>query len=118
MDKGVKDLIEELREYAAPRKGELAGILLEAANRLEELTVKEPAKSDLLHVTYHLYNAQNKTNGFGAAEVRVSSHIITLDVINKIRDQLLQDFPEGSTIVILSWQRYDAEEVKDAINIK
>ena len=38
MDKGVKDLIDELREYAAPRKGELAGMLLEAANRLEELS--------------------------------------------------------------------------------
>lgn len=36
MDKGLKDLIEELREYAAPRKGELAGMLMEAANRLEE----------------------------------------------------------------------------------
>ena len=37
MDKGVKDLIDELREYAAPRKGDLAGMLLEAANRLEEI---------------------------------------------------------------------------------
>ena len=36
MDKGLKDLINELREYAAPRRGELAGMLLEAANRLEE----------------------------------------------------------------------------------
>ena len=36
MDSGLKDLIDELREYAAPRKGELAGMLLEAANRLEE----------------------------------------------------------------------------------
>ena len=36
MDKGLKDLIKELRDYAAPRKGELAGMLLEAANRLEE----------------------------------------------------------------------------------
>ncbi len=88
MDKGVKDLIEEM-------------------------TVKEPAKSNLLHVTYHLYNAQNKTNGFGDAAVRVSSRTITLEVINKIRDQLLQDFPEGSTIVIISWQRYDAEEGAD-----
>ena len=35
-DNGLKDMIEELREYAAPRKGELAGMLLEAANRLEE----------------------------------------------------------------------------------
>lgn len=113
MDKGVKDLIEELREYAAPRKGDLAGMLLEAANRLEELTVKEPAKSNILHVTYYLYNAQNKTNGFGDAAVRVSSRTITLEVINKIRDQLLQDFPEGSNIVILSWQRYDAEEGAD-----
>ena len=113
MDNGVKNLIDELREYAAPRKGELAGMLLEAANRLEELTVKEPAKSDLLHVTYNLTNAQNKTNGFGDAAVRVSSRTITLELINKIRDQLLQDFPEGSTIVILSWQRYDAEEDAD-----
>ena len=38
MDNGLKDFIEELREYAAPRKGELAGMLLEAANRLEELS--------------------------------------------------------------------------------
>ena len=36
MDNGLKDLIDELREYAAPRRGELAGMLLEAANRLEE----------------------------------------------------------------------------------
>ena len=36
MDKGLSDLIEELREYAAPRKGELAGMILEAANRLEK----------------------------------------------------------------------------------
>ena len=51
MDNGVKDLIEELREYAAPRKGELAGMLLEAANRLEELsrpwiTDREPTEEE------------------------------------------------------------------------
>ena len=52
MDKGVKDLIDELREYAAPRKGELAGMLLEAANRLEELsttwvTDREPTDDEV-----------------------------------------------------------------------
>jgi hypothetical protein len=38
MTTGTQDLIDELREYAAPRKGELAGMLLEAANRLQERT--------------------------------------------------------------------------------
>ena len=52
MDNGVKDLIDELREYAAPRKGELAGMLLEAANRLEELstawiTDREPTDDEV-----------------------------------------------------------------------
>lgn len=38
MTTGTQDLIDELRRYAAPRKGELAGMLLEAANRLQERT--------------------------------------------------------------------------------
>ena len=37
MDNGLQDLIDELREYGIARKGELAGMVLEAANRLEEL---------------------------------------------------------------------------------
>ena len=37
MDQGLKDLIDELREYGNARKGELAGMVLEAANRLEEM---------------------------------------------------------------------------------
>ena len=43
MSDGTKDLIDELREYAGQRKGELAGMMLEAANRLEEMSeaVKE-----------------------------------------------------------------------------
>lgn len=36
MDNGLKDFIEELRGYANARRGELAGMILEAANRLEE----------------------------------------------------------------------------------
>ena len=35
MDDGLKDFIEELREYGNARRGELAGMILEAANRLE-----------------------------------------------------------------------------------
>ena len=35
MDNGLKDFIQELREYGNARKGELAGMMLEAANRLE-----------------------------------------------------------------------------------
>ena len=40
MDNGLKDFIEELREYGNARKGELAGMLLEAANRLEEMAIE------------------------------------------------------------------------------
>lgn len=35
MDNGLKDFIQELRDYGNARKGELAGMMLEAANRLE-----------------------------------------------------------------------------------
>lgn len=34
-DNGLKDFIQELRDYGNARKGELAGMMLEAANRLE-----------------------------------------------------------------------------------
>ena len=37
MDDGLKDLIEELDDYGKARKGELAGMVLEAANRLREM---------------------------------------------------------------------------------
>lgn len=45
MDKGLKDLIEELRDYGNARKGELAGMVLEAANRLEELDERVNTRS-------------------------------------------------------------------------
>ena len=35
MDDGLKYFIQELRDYGNARKGELAGMMLEAANRLE-----------------------------------------------------------------------------------
>lgn len=35
MDDGLKDFIQELRDYGNARRGELAGMMLEAANRLE-----------------------------------------------------------------------------------
>ena len=37
MDDGLNDLIEELDDYGRARKGELAGMVLEAANRLREM---------------------------------------------------------------------------------
>lgn len=40
MDDGLKDLIQELRDYGNARKGELAGMMLEAANRLEEMDTR------------------------------------------------------------------------------
>lgn len=36
-DNGLQDLIDELREYGIARKGELAGMVLKAANQLEWL---------------------------------------------------------------------------------
>lgn len=113
MDKGLKDLIEELREYAAPRKGHLAGMLLEAANRLEELAGgagqddQETKASNMVHVSYHV--CKDKEHGFGAAEVQLPDdcRICDVEVLNSIRDRLLEEFPEGSSVVILSWQRYE-----------
>ena len=35
MDDGLKDFIQELRDYGNARRGDLAGMILEAANRLE-----------------------------------------------------------------------------------
>ena len=37
MDEGLKDLIQELRDYGNARRGALAGMVLEAANRLEAM---------------------------------------------------------------------------------
>ena len=40
MDDGIKDFIQELREYGNARKGDLAGMILEAANRLEFMDMR------------------------------------------------------------------------------
>lgn len=40
MDDGLKDFIQELRDYGNARKGELAGMMLEAANRLEVMDMR------------------------------------------------------------------------------
>ena len=40
MDDGLKDFIQELRDYGNARRGELAGMILEAANRLEYMNMQ------------------------------------------------------------------------------
>ena len=55
MDDGLKEFIQELRAYGNARKGELAGMMLEAANRLEvfnnahKLVHREAAKGIAWH---------------------------------------------------------------------
>ena len=39
-DDGLQDMIDELRAYGNARKGELAGMVLEAANRLEVMDMR------------------------------------------------------------------------------
>lgn len=50
MDDGLKDFIQELRDYGNARRGDLAGMILEAANRLEymsmQLRMADPACKD------------------------------------------------------------------------
>lgn len=55
MDDGLNDLIEELEEYGRTRKGELAVMVLEAANRLREMSgldnrAKEKAEEHLRNI--------------------------------------------------------------------
>lgn len=50
MDEGLKDLIDELRDYGNAGKGKLAGMLLEAANRLEELAERVNTRSITLSI--------------------------------------------------------------------
>ncbi len=40
MDDGLKDFIQELRDYGNARRGDLAGMILEAANRLEFMSMQ------------------------------------------------------------------------------
>ena len=40
MDDGLKDFIQELRDYGNARRGDLAGMVLEAANRLEFMSMQ------------------------------------------------------------------------------
>ena len=57
MDDGLKDFIQQLRDYGNARKGELAGMLLEAANRLEELA----GERDQMEVFINMVNERLNT---------------------------------------------------------
>lgn len=90
MDDGLKDFIQELRDYGNARKGELAGMILEAANRLEEL------------------------------EERVNTRPITLSIdekyLKKLTDKAVQDAVEEIRQEMLCGDAISRAEVKRIVD--
>ena len=68
-DNGLKDLIEDLRDYGNARRGEIAGLTLEAANRLDAFyqAIKQMrVELDVMHTWYK----QLMSEGIYAAQIK------------------------------------------------